>query len=111
MTVNSSTDLINVIKRKISSKIQVSHLFLKDESYLHAGHNKKSILECTHVFLQLVSDDFINSSLLQRHKKINDILRKEYARLHSLRIEVLSKAEYKCKYIINSPVNYCNKDN
>ena len=100
MTVNLNTDLITVIKHKINAKIQVLHLFLKDESYLHAGHNKQSISECTHVFLQLVSDDFTNLTLLQRHQKINNILRKEYANLHSLRIEVLSKAEYECNNTI-----------
>ena len=97
MSLKLNTKLVELIKKKLNMQIKVLHLLLRDDSYLHATHNKQAMSGNTHFFLQIISDDFINLTLLQRHQKINIILRQEYNELHSLKIEALTKTEYEYK--------------
>ena len=95
MSLNKETSLEELIKRKLNVHMKISYLFLKNESYLHSHHKQHGLSNSTHFLLLLVSDDFLNLSLLQRHQKINKILREEYDKLHALRIKALTCDEYK----------------
>jgi len=96
MLIDHNINLPELIKQKLNNHIKIIHFFLKDESYLHAKHNEIARQGNTHFYLKLVSDDFKDLSLLQRHQKINIILREEYQIIYSLRIKALSSEEYQC---------------
>lgn len=94
MPMYTDTDLPGLITQKLNAQIKILYLSLKDESHSHAVHNEQAKQGNTHFYLRIVSDDFKNLSLLERHKKINVILQEEYRMFHSLRIKALSKQEY-----------------
>jgi BolA protein len=97
MPVDQNIELPDLIKQKLNAQIKVLYLSLKDESHSHAAHNEQAKQGNTHFYLKIVSDDFKDLSLLQRHQKINAILREEYKIFHALRIKALSRKEYEHK--------------
>jgi BolA protein len=95
MTEDVNINLPELIVSKIKAELKTLHLWLEDKSHMHSSHNKASAHGNTHFFLKVVSDEFINLDMLQRHKRLNAILRKEYRLFHSLRISALTGEEHK----------------
>ena len=60
-----------IIKKKLTDKIDTSHIEIIDESYKHAGHAQSS---GGHFRLHIISDDFSGLSLIERHRLIYGIL-------------------------------------
>ena len=86
-------DKIEII---LKSKLQVHHLEIIDESFKHAGHNPDAQRGGTHLQLFIVSDDFKDKKLIERHKLINEILKKEFqSGLHALSIKAYTPEELK----------------
>ena len=80
---------IQRIKSLLSS---LNPIFLEiiDESFLHKGHN--GFIDDnseTHIHIKIKAN-FNNSSLLDKHKQINRLVKSEYNNgLHALRITIL----------------------
>lgn len=80
--------------KKITESLSPSSLRLIDESHLHAGHRENPGTGETHFKLEVVSDSFEGMSLLQRHRKIYDILSDEMAeRVHALSMKLRTPKE------------------
>ena len=60
------------IETKLREKINVLNLNLIDESYKHRNHKKDT--SGGHYKLLIVSDDFVDMTLIKRHQLIYDIL-------------------------------------
>ena len=77
------------INELLSKKLKEFSIDVKDNSKLHAGHDKFDGNGETHmlVLLKKISKDKINR--LEIHKKINNLLKEEFANgLHSLEINI-----------------------
>ena len=86
-------DIKSKIHDLIINKLNVFKIDLVDESYKHIGHNKDT--NGGHFKLLVVSDDFQNMKLLDRHKLIYNILEKMIkVDIHALSIRAFTKQEY-----------------
>ena len=62
---------------------------VKDQSFLHRGHNNFSGKDETHFIVTLQSEKIKNFNRLLIHKKINKLLRDEFLNgLHALEIKI-----------------------
>ena len=87
--MNTSETIGHLLKQEIDVlKIQII-----DESYKHANHQKDT--KGGHFKLFVVSDAFIDMSLLDRHKLIYKILDKMMkVEIHALSMKLLTNLEY-----------------
>ena len=86
-------DIKSKIHDLIINELNVSKIDLVDESYKLIGHNKDT--SGGHFKLMIVSDDFQDMKLLDRHKLIYNILEKMIkVDIHALSIRALTKQEY-----------------
>jgi len=83
--------LVEIIKSKLSDNINIDSLDIIDESHKHANHAQS---KGGHFKVKIVSDDFKEKSLIERHRMVYDILgdmvKKE---IHALSIEARSLEE------------------
>ena len=87
--------LIDDIKKKITSNLQVNKIEIIDESHLHAGHNNRT-QGGTHFKAVIISEHFENLSLIERHKKVYAILGKDMGTtIHAFSMKTLTPEEYK----------------
>ena len=85
-----------IIRQKISEKLEPLELDIKDESSLHAGHAGAREGGESHFRLRIVSDKFAGVSRVARQRMINDILREELAGpIHALAMKTLTPEEAK----------------
>ena len=78
------------INKLLSEKLTDFNIKIKDNSYLHVGHNNFDGSQETHLFIELntLSKNKINR--LSIHRKINDLLKNEFLNgLHSLEIKII----------------------
>ena len=81
------------ISHLIEQEIDVNKIQIVDESYKHANHQKDT--KGGHFKLFIVSDFFIDMSLLDRHKLIYKILDKMMkVEIHALSMKLLTNLEY-----------------
>ena len=86
----------DIIRQKISEKLEPLELDIKDESALHAGHAGAREGGESHFRLRVVSDKFAGVSRVARQRMINDILREELAGpIHALAMKTLTPEEAK----------------
>jgi len=84
----------------LNERLNIKNLEVINESYMHNVPNNSE----THFKLILVSDDFLNMSLINRHKKIYLILEKLMKKIHALSIHAFTINEYqKNKRSLESP--------
>ena len=87
----------NKILQLIQSKLNIEYIDIKDLTSKHKTH--KHYDQGGHYTLIVVSDDFKNISLLERHKIIynilNGMLKNE---IHALSITAKTIGEYQTKY-------------
>ncbi len=83
------TRLLDSIQRKLEKAFPSSVVKVVDNSPSHASHmqNAPSCGTTTHVQIQVVSDAFAGVSILERHKKIYELLRDEILELHAITID------------------------
>ena len=60
------------IEHTLSDNFELSHLEVINESHMHSGNSPE-----THFKVILVSDEFQDVKLVQRHRKINTLLKYE----------------------------------
>ena len=81
------------ISHLIKKEIDVLEIQIIDESYKHANHQKDT--RGGHFKLRIVSDSFIDMTLLNRHKLIYQILDKMMkVEIHALSMKLLTNLEY-----------------
>lgn len=73
------------IVRKLSDALSPSHLVVIDETSKHAGHRESSGKTETHFRVEVVSGEFEGLRLIERQRRVYDILREELnERIHAL---------------------------
>ena len=89
------------IEHTLSDNFNLSHLEVINESHMHSGPNTDS-----HFKVILVSDEFKDMKLVQRHRRINELLKFELENgVHALSLHLFTKDEWKEKeeYVKDSP--------
>ena len=89
------------IEHTLSDNFNLSHLEVINESHMHSGPNTES-----HFKVILVSDEFEDVKLVQRHRRINELLKFELENgVHALSLHLFTKDEWKEKeeYVKDSP--------
>ena len=86
-------DRVNVLRDRITSHINPVSIEIKDESSLHVGH-AGAVKGGGHFAVKVVSDLFIDKSMLERHRMIyesvDDLMPGE---IHALSIQALTPEE------------------
>ena len=77
------------ISEKLDKALSPQILQVIDESHLHAGHAGSRPGGETHFRVKMVSASFVGKSLLERHRKVNEVLGDELKPdgVHALAIE------------------------
>lgn len=88
--------IIKKIKKKIISKLQPIYLKINDNSQYHDhlknNNNIKNLI--THLEIIIVSNLFINKSLITRHRLIYYIIGKIINNIHSLSLNTYTLSEW-----------------
>ena len=85
----------DVIEQKLADNIQLSHLEVVDES---SNHNVPKGSE-SHFKVVLVSDEFQEQKLIQRHRRVNKVLSHELSHsIHALAIHTYTEVEWRDKF-------------
>ncbi len=83
--------LVEIIKTKLSENLNIDSLEIIDESHKHANHAQSS---GGHFRVRIVSEDFQDKSLIERHRMVygilGDMLKNE---IHALSIDAKSPNE------------------
>ena len=79
---------IEIIEHTLRLNLDIHQLLIEDEGHLHAGHQPAKEGKM-HLKILIVSDDFLDSSPLQRHQLIYSLLA-EFLKdeLHALSLEL-----------------------
>jgi BolA protein len=83
------------IREKLERALSPQSLDVIDESHLHAGHAGSRAGGESHFRVKMVSASFTGKSLLDRHRKVNEILADELKPdgVHALAIEAHAPGE------------------
>ncbi len=88
------TDRINLIKQKLTTALEVSHIEIIDDSHKHAGHVGARD-GGGHFNLNIVSSEFKDKSLIQRHRivyaAVDQLMNTE---IHALSINAQTPEEF-----------------
>jgi len=74
----------------LNEHFKIKSIEVVNESHMHNVPNNSE----THFKLILVSDDFLNMSLINRHKKIYSTLERLMKKIHALSIHAFTYDEY-----------------
>tara|TARA_B100000678_G_scaffold152133_1_gene127028 strand:- start:222 stop:524 length:303 start_codon:yes stop_codon:yes gene_type:complete len=79
---------IEIIEQTLRQELNIHELLIEDEGHLHKGH-KAANEGKMHLRISIVSDDFLDSSPIQRHQIIYSLLA-EFLKdeLHALSLEL-----------------------
>jgi len=81
------------IKNKLQNCFTISELILIDDSHKHKNHKKDT--SGGHFKLLIVSDDFLDLSLIKRHRLIYEALHEMMkVDIHALSIKAVTIEEY-----------------
>jgi BolA family transcriptional regulator, general stress-responsive regulator len=82
------------IVRKLTDALNPTRLVLVDESHKHAGHREAPGLPETHFRLEVASSAFDGVRLLERQRRVYDILQDEMReRVHALSMSTSTPSE------------------
>ena len=83
------------IREKLERALAPQSLEVIDESHLHAGHAGSRQGGESHFRVKMVSQSFVGKSLLDRHRKVNEVLADELKPdgVHALAIEAHAPGE------------------
>tara|TARA_B100001250_G_scaffold412237_1_gene442925 strand:+ start:666 stop:950 length:285 start_codon:yes stop_codon:yes gene_type:complete len=91
MEVNIIT--VEYLEKLIEQAMSIYHIDIKDSTSKHTNHNTYS--GGMHLRALIVSDDFDNKSLIERHRLIYNLLGKYIRKeIHAISIKALTKNEY-----------------
>ncbi len=84
--MNRTKRIKNILEKYFNDYI----IIVKDNSYLHKGHNNFDGNNQTHILVQLKNNYKSEFNRLEVHRKINSLLSKEFdSGLHSLEIKII----------------------
>jgi BolA protein len=83
------------IREKLETGLSPQSLEVIDESHLHAGHAGSRPGGETHFRVKVVSAGFVGKSLIERHRRVNEVLADELKPegVHALAIEAHAPGE------------------
>jgi BolA protein len=83
------------IREKLEGALAPESLEVIDESHLHAGHAGSRPGGESHFRVKMVAQSFVGKSLLDRHRKVNEVLADELRPdgVHALAIEAHAPGE------------------
>ncbi|QJC36919.1 BolA/IbaG family iron-sulfur metabolism protein [Enterobacteriaceae endosymbiont of Donacia vulgaris] len=87
--------IIKKIENKIISKLQPIYFKIHDTSQDHDYQNNKNNSLITHLEIIIVSNLFINKSLITRHRLIYHIIGNKFKNIHSLSLNTYTLSEWK----------------
>ena len=67
------------VRTLLEATFSPSYLEIIDESHLHAGHNAEAKLGGTHLRVIINSEALNGLPLVQRHRRVNVLLKEEFA--------------------------------
>ena len=86
--------MIDIIKRKIKKEIEIIKIEIIDESNNHAHHSENN--GGGHYRALIISNDFINKSLVERHqmvyKALGELMRSQ---IHAFSMKTMTESEFK----------------
>jgi BolA protein len=82
----------NHLKELLQTVFNPTHLEVINESGNHSGNREDS-----HFKIVVVSDDFEGVSLINRHRKINELFKEELQEIHALAIHTYTNNEWSAK--------------
>ena len=84
---------IEIIELTLRDNLNIHKLIIEDQGYLHKGH-KAAKEGKMHLKISIVSNDFKDISLIQRHQKVYSVLG-EFLKdeLHALSLELRTTEE------------------
>ena len=86
MKINS---LKKILKEKLTKKIKINNIEIKDQSFLHKRHQNFS-KDKFHIKLTIESSELKKISSIEANRKIHGVLRDEIGRnIHSLQIIII----------------------
>ena len=86
--------MIDKIKEIISRKIIINHIEIIDQSHQHAGHSQNS--GGGHYKAIIISDDFVNKGLVERHQMVYNALGKLMQNeIHAFSMQTYTVSEFK----------------
>ena len=78
------------IKNILEKYFNDNTVIVKDNSYLHKGHNNFDGNNQTHILVQIKKNSKLELNRLEIHRKINSLLAREFdSGLHSLEIKII----------------------
>lgn len=80
-------DFSQHLKEKLTTQLNATSVEIVDESWRHRGHagNNSGFADGTHLQIAIVSEQFRDLSLLDRHRLVHSVLKDEMAtRIHAL---------------------------
>ena len=85
---------IEIIEQILRQELNIHQLLIEDEGHLHKGH-KAAKEGKMHLRISIVSDDFVDSTPIQRHQIIYSLLA-EFLKdeLHALSLELKTLDEF-----------------
>jgi len=82
------------IETRLTEALSPTHLEVRDDSHLHAGHAGARPGGESHFTVEIVSDRFAGRSRIDRHRMVNDALSAELAsQIHALVIRARAPGE------------------
>ena len=91
------------MEAKLCARFDVSHIESHNDSEAHISHSLDFYGQITHIRIIVVSDSFVDISLIERHRRVNALFREEMKAIHSIRILPYTVAEaYKKKIKMSS---------
>ena len=83
--------LLDKIQLKLSEGLDITSLEIIDESYKHANHAQSN---GGHFKVKIISDDFKDKSLIERHRMVYSILDEMIKKeIHAISIEARTRQE------------------
>ena len=83
----------NKIINTLNECMNISSLKILNESFMHSVPEDAE----SHFKIVVVSDDFSDLKLIQRHRLINDLFREELNHIHALAMHTYTPAEWQLK--------------
>ena len=88
--------MIDKIKDLISNQIRINHIEIIDQSYQHEGHSHNS--GGGHYKAIIISDDFIEKTLVERHQMVYGALDKLMKNeIHAFSMQTYTVTEFNSK--------------
>ena len=86
--------MVDKIKSAIESQLNIHHIEIIDQSAQHAGHSGNT--GGGHYNAYIISDDFMDKSLIQRHRLVYDALENMMQNeIHAFSMKTMTVDEFK----------------